>query len=150
VIDRNARYHRYYLLHNVPRFNNPTGVFDNDRYMLEVITNQRFTLTSLVGGTGYANGTYTATTTGGSGTGMTLTITVAGGIVTNATILNPGNGYVAGDTLTIVGGNNDATVDLVGSTFESVVNTWLGTCAQCPELEVVSCTPCSTSVIEIP
>lgn len=118
--------------------------------MLEVITNQRFTLTSLVGGTGYANGTYTATTTGGFGTGMTLTITVAGGIVTNATILNPGNGYVAGDTLTIVGGNNDATVDLVGSTFESVVNTWLGTCAQCPELEVVSCTPCSTSVIEIP
>jgi len=150
VIDRNARYHRYYLLHNVPRFNNPTGVFDNDRYMLEVITNQRFTLTSLVGGTGYANGAYTATTTGGSGTGMTLTIAVAGGIVIDATILNPGNGYVAGDTLTIVGGNNDATVDLVGSTFESVVNTWLGTCAQCPELEVVSCTPCSTSVIDIP
>jgi len=150
VIDRNARYHRYYLLHNVPRFNNPTGVFDNDRYMLEVITNQRFTLTSLVGGTGYANGTYTAATTGGTGTGMTLNITVAGGVVTSATIHNPGNGYVAGDTLTIVGGNNDATVDLVGSTFESVVNTWLGLCANCPELEVVSCTPCSTSVIEIP
>jgi len=26
------------LLHNVPRFNNPTGVFDNDRYLLEVIS----------------------------------------------------------------------------------------------------------------
>jgi len=25
------------LLHSVPRFNNPTGVFDNDRYMLEII-----------------------------------------------------------------------------------------------------------------
>jgi len=151
VINRNARYHRYYLLHSVPRFNNPTGVFDNDRYMLEVITNQRFTLTTLVGGTGYASGTYTATTTGGNGTGMTLTITVSGaGVVTSATILNPGNGYQAGDTLTIVGGNNDATVDLVGSTFESVVNSWLGTCAQCPELETVSCTPCSTSVIDIP
>jgi hypothetical protein len=27
------------LLHSVPRFNNPTGVFDNDRYLLEIITN---------------------------------------------------------------------------------------------------------------
>jgi hypothetical protein len=31
-------YTRYYILHTVPRFNNPTGVFDNDQYMLEVIT----------------------------------------------------------------------------------------------------------------
>jgi hypothetical protein len=36
-IDRNALYTRYFLLHSVPRFNNPTGVFDNDRYMLEMI-----------------------------------------------------------------------------------------------------------------
>jgi hypothetical protein len=26
------------LLHSVPRFNNPTGTFDNDRYLLEIIT----------------------------------------------------------------------------------------------------------------
>ena len=118
--------------------------------MLEVITNQRFTLTTLVGGTGYANGTYTATTTGGSGTGMTLTITVSGGVVTSATILNPGNGYSATNVLTIVGGNNDATVTLVASGFEQTVNAWLAACAQCPELEVVSCTPCETSLIDIP
>jgi hypothetical protein len=40
-IDRNSAntlYGRYYLLHSVPRFNNPTGVFDNDQYMLEIIT----------------------------------------------------------------------------------------------------------------
>ena len=38
-VDRNALYTRYYILHSVPRFNNPTGVFDNDRYMLEIVTN---------------------------------------------------------------------------------------------------------------
>jgi len=78
VINRSTRYFRYYLLHSVPRFNNPTGVFDNDRYMLEIITNARST------------------------------------------------------------------------SFEQTVNAWLEACAQCPELEVVSCTPCSTSVIDIP
>jgi len=29
-------YKAYYLLHSVPRFNNPTGVFDNDQYLYKV------------------------------------------------------------------------------------------------------------------
>jgi len=37
VINRNSMYTRYFLLHSVPRFNNPTGVFDNDRYLLEIV-----------------------------------------------------------------------------------------------------------------
>ena len=36
-VNRNSLYTRYFILHSVPRFNNPTGVFDNDRYMLEII-----------------------------------------------------------------------------------------------------------------
>jgi hypothetical protein len=36
AIDRNELYFRYVLIHNVPRFNNPTGVFDNDQYALTV------------------------------------------------------------------------------------------------------------------
>ena len=36
-IDRNALYDRLYLQHSVPRFNNPTGVFDNDQYLLEFV-----------------------------------------------------------------------------------------------------------------
>jgi hypothetical protein len=39
VIDRNALYTKYYLLHNVPRFNNPSSTFDNDQYLLEFVTN---------------------------------------------------------------------------------------------------------------
>lgn len=37
-VNRNALYTRYYIQHVVPRFNNPSGVFDNDRYLLEIIT----------------------------------------------------------------------------------------------------------------
>ncbi len=44
TIDRGALYYRYVLIHNVPRFNNPTGVFDNDQYALTVFSqNQLFT-----------------------------------------------------------------------------------------------------------
>jgi hypothetical protein len=35
-VDRGALYYRYVVIHNVPRFNNPTGVFDNDQYALTV------------------------------------------------------------------------------------------------------------------
>jgi hypothetical protein len=37
VLDRTASYDRYCILHSVPRFNNPTGTFDNDQYMLDII-----------------------------------------------------------------------------------------------------------------
>jgi hypothetical protein len=40
-INRNVLYTRYFIQHNVPRFNNPTSTFDNDQYLLEVITCDR-------------------------------------------------------------------------------------------------------------
>ena len=40
AIDKNSSYYRYYIQHSVPRFNNPTGTFDNDQYLLEIITAQ--------------------------------------------------------------------------------------------------------------
>jgi hypothetical protein len=38
AIDKNSTYTRYYIQHSVPRFNNPTGTFDNDQYLLEIVT----------------------------------------------------------------------------------------------------------------
>jgi hypothetical protein len=38
AINRSALYFRYVLIHNVPRFNNPTGVFDNDQYALTIFS----------------------------------------------------------------------------------------------------------------
>jgi len=65
---------------------------------------------ALVAGTGYANGTYTTTVTGGTGTGAVVEIVVTGNTIDSVTIIAPGKDYTVGDTLTIVGGNNDGTV----------------------------------------
>ena len=35
-VDRSATYKGYYIQHSVPRFNNPSGVFDNDQYVYKV------------------------------------------------------------------------------------------------------------------
>lgn len=37
-INRNSLYTRYYILHSVPRYNNPTSTFDTDQYLLQIIT----------------------------------------------------------------------------------------------------------------
>ena len=73
-------------------------------------------VTSIVPGTGYSNGT--ATTTGGSGTGLIISINTDGaGHVNQAhNFISLGQGYKLGDVITIVGGNNDAQVTLTGST----------------------------------
>jgi len=34
---------RYYILHTVPRYNNPSGVFDNDQYLIELICDENHT-----------------------------------------------------------------------------------------------------------
>ena len=35
-VDRTALYDRLFILHSIPRYNNPTGTFDNDQYLLEI------------------------------------------------------------------------------------------------------------------
>ena len=37
VLNPNYMYSSFFILHSVPRYNNPTGTFDNDQYLLEVI-----------------------------------------------------------------------------------------------------------------
>jgi hypothetical protein len=37
AVPRAALYTSVYILHSVPRFNNPTGVFDNDQYLIRVV-----------------------------------------------------------------------------------------------------------------
>jgi len=36
AVDRAATYKAYYIQHTVPRFNNPSGLFDNDQYVYQV------------------------------------------------------------------------------------------------------------------
>lgn len=64
------------------------------------------TLTGLVGGSAYTNGTYTnVPLTGGAGNGALATIVVLGGAVTSVTITNPGKIYLTGDVLSAAAAN---------------------------------------------
>ena len=36
AVNRNAFYTRYVIQHSVPRYNNPTGIYDDDQYALNV------------------------------------------------------------------------------------------------------------------
>lgn len=38
AVDRTGLYTTYFILHSVPRYNNPTGTFDNDQYLLKIVT----------------------------------------------------------------------------------------------------------------
>ena len=69
--------------------------------------------TTRVPGTGYSDNP-AASTTGGTGTGLTVSIATAqpAGTVTSITVVNPGSGYTTGDVITVVGGNNNATIQV--------------------------------------
>lgn len=47
AITRSALYDSYYILHSVPRFNNPSGTFDNDQYLLRIVVPNTFVGTAL-------------------------------------------------------------------------------------------------------
>jgi hypothetical protein len=47
TINRNNLYDQVLILHSVPRFNNPTGTFDNDQYLLKVHVPAGTTTTAL-------------------------------------------------------------------------------------------------------
>ena len=51
AVNRQALYYNVFLQHSVPRFNNPTGTFDNDQYLLQVV------FTSAASGTAFVTAT---------------------------------------------------------------------------------------------
>ncbi len=70
------------------------------------------------GGTGYAAGDYLVT--GGSGVGLKVRVGVTAGAVNTVLILSPGIGYLSGQTVTLVGGANNATL-LITSVYEGLI-----------------------------
>lgn len=68
------------------------------------------TITLVNGGTGYTSGTSVATT-GGTGSGLTVnTVANASGVVTSVAVSSRGSGYLAGDLITVAGGNVNCTI----------------------------------------
>ncbi|WP_333809413.1 DUF6252 family protein [Flavobacterium sp.] len=84
-----------------PDFSNSydTRVFSGPAFKLSTVLN---------GGTGYVDNATGAQTTGGSGSGLRVATRTTNGRVTAITLVSRGNGYRAGDLITIVGGNNNA------------------------------------------
>jgi hypothetical protein len=68
---------------------------------------------TLVGGTGYPNGTQLATFTGGTGFNLVAQVTVVSGVITGFTITDGGINYTVGDVVTFV--IQDATGTPTGS-----------------------------------
>jgi hypothetical protein len=64
LANRNALYNKFCILHSVPRFNNPSGVFDNDQYLIEIAVPNTVPITQFFSAATYAaGGTLTASGT---------------------------------------------------------------------------------------
>jgi hypothetical protein len=88
------------------------SIRDFIRYTTAPPLGQAVTLNLTSGGTGYVNQT-NVSLTGGTGTGLKVDIIEDGsGVVDEVTITQTGTGYTIGDTFTLPGGNNDATIEL--------------------------------------
>ena len=70
-------------------------------------------ITLVDGGTGYSAATNVPTTTTGNGSGLTVDIiSLDEGLIQSVIINNPGSGYSNGDTVTITGGDANATLTI--------------------------------------
>jgi hypothetical protein len=78
------------------------------------------TLTLTSGGTGYDTTPATGqTSTTGSGTGLMVNVQETSGVINTVNIVKFGSGYNVGDTVTILGGNGDATINI-----DSILPSW--------------------------
>lgn len=67
VANRNSLYNKLCILHSVPRFNNPSGVFDNDQYLIEIAVPSAIPLSNIFNTATYVSG---GTIAGSAGVGL--------------------------------------------------------------------------------
>jgi len=148
AIDRAGYYTRYYIQHSVPRFNNPTGTFDNEQYLLEIVGAPELVTFAT------SNPTYNA------GTGLTtftvdstLGAYVGGGVAFNNFAADGIIAGVSGTTITVTGdfgiyGTNVVITffDLSLIEFEGFMEDWLDTCGACDGLQPYDCPEYCTPV----
>ncbi|MDD3005888.1 DUF6252 family protein [Flavobacterium sp.] len=84
-----------------------------DFYNTTTVEGPAFKLSGMItGGTGYTS-VPGAQTIGGSGVGLRVATQTASGAVTKVTIVARGEGYVAGDVVTVVGGDENASFRII-------------------------------------
>ena len=136
AVDRTAFYTRYYIQHSVPRFNNPTGTFDNDQYLLEIIGLAE--IETLAAASSAAT-TVTVASTFGIAVGTMMYIN---GVSSGSTVVsvNSANSTVTiSGNETVTGGNVLLFADPSLATFETFVETWLDNCGACETLTIYAC-----------
>ena len=166
AINRNAFYTSYYIQHNVPRFNNPTGVFDNDQYLLQIVVTEdnvvsvesRAASTSTAAaGALPAYGTISVLSTAGLLPGMVVTLTSGTGtIAANAYVYEVVSATVftitLGSTVAPITVALDNTSILSATTnynvaFEGFVEAWLNNAGSgCTTLTTYACPETCTPV----
>ena len=141
AISRSSYYTRYYLQHSVPRFNNPSGTFDNDQYLLEIVGSPEFNV-SITSTVVYTALTNTSVFTVASSAGAY----VGGAVSFNGDLDQTTITAVSGNTITVTGDRDAYTTgDIVTffdpslHEFENFVNSWLGNCGTCEEMTPYAC-----------
>lgn len=85
------------------------------------LANGGITALTLVGGSGYTNGTYALSVTGGgAGSGFAGTVTVAGGVLTSTNITNNGKLYPQTATISVPAGAGAGTLGTITPTIASI------------------------------
>lgn len=82
-------------------------------------------------GSGYANGTFALTATGGGGAGFAGSATVAGGVITSVTVTSPGAGYTTAPTISLAaltGGTGGSVTAAIAPVGNAVVAALAGVC----------------------
>ena len=136
AVDRTAFYTRYYIQHSVPRFNNPTGTFDNDQYLLEIIGLAEIETLATANS---AATTVTVASTFGIAVGTMMYIN---GVSSGSTVVsvNSANSTVTiSGNETVTGGDVLLFADPSLATFETFVETWLDNCGACETLTIYAC-----------
>ena len=146
AISRTSSYTRYYLQHSVPRFNNPTGTFDNDQYLLEIV--------------GLATVNTVAT---GANVGNTFPVADVTGIVPGMVISVNGGAYssivvasvntetnkvttVIAPPVTVADGDSLFFIEQSLADFETEVTGWIEDCQSCDIFQAYTCPAICTPV----
>lgn len=100
-------------------------------YPETIIQGRLYSFGSIVGGSGYTNGSYlNVPLTGGNGSSGTANIVVSGGAVTSVTVLNPGSSYQVGNNISAAASSLGGTGSGFSIPVTAVANpagtSWLG------------------------
>lgn len=147
AISRTSYYTSYYIQHSVPRFNNPTGTFDNEQYLLEIVGAPELStlITSTVVYTALTNtSVFTVESTLGAYVGGGISFnggnatTITAVADTTITVTGDLDAFTIGDTVTFY---DPSLID-----FEDFVNTWLENCGACESMTSYNCPSTCTPV----